>query len=223
MPPKEVKCEICGNIVLKSQTLSIKNGGRACREHEGTQEQSKQIQLQQKESLQKSIERKEKKYKPMEDYDYSSMTKKYNVCWKCGCEGTSLQEYYLQCAVAMEKINMVGAEWNFFDLPFQIKKFISKEHQIPLIRISIKNKPEVIEKIKYKNRLIAKFVGLIQVCPECLKRVGLDEEWKDQVRKNMPKIDLKTAYLFGSLLKPELTKMAVDQLYDEHFGSEKTT
>lgn len=212
MPPKTVTCEICNEQVMKAQTLATKTG-RACRKHEGVQEQSEQIQIQQKQALNNSIEKHEKKYTPRE---YVPLETRMNVCWKCGCQGVGLSTYYLQCAIAMEKMQIVGAEWNFFDMPIKVREFIPKEFQTPLIVISMGDKKKsILNQFRFKKQQLVEFSDLIQVCPQCLKIIGLEKKFQDDARERMKGIELKDMFMLGSLLKPELQKIAIDQLYDE--------
>lgn len=221
MPPKTVKCEICEQQVMKAQTLAYKTG-RACREHEGVREYSEQIQNQQKQALTKSIEKHERKYAPRPEMTYESLEKRMNVCWKCGCEGTSLQNYYLQCAVAMEKMQIVGAEWNFFDMPIKVREFIPKEFQTPLIVISMGDKKKsILNRFRFKKQQLVEFSDLIQVCPGCLKIIGLEKKFQDEARERMKGIKLDQMFMLGSLLKPELQKMAIDQLYEETIAEKR--
>jgi hypothetical protein len=197
---------------MKAQTLATKTG-RACRKHEGVQEQSEQIQIQQKQALNNSIEKHEKKYTPRE---YVPLETRMNVCWKCGCQGVGLSTYYLQCAIAMEKMQIVGAEWNFFDMPIKVREFIPKEFQTPLIVISMGDKKKsILNQFRFKKQQLVEFSDLIQVCPQCLKIIGLEKKFQDDARERMKGIELKDMFMLGSLLKPELQKIAIDQLYDE--------
>lgn len=221
MPPKTVTCEICKEQVMKAQTLAYKEG-RACRKHEGVQEYSEQIQAQQKQTLTKSIEKHERKYAPRE---YVPLEIRMMKCWKCGCEGTSLQNYYLQCAVAMEKMHIVGAQFNFFDMHIKLKEFIPKEFKVPLIIISMGDKKKsILNQFRFKQQQIVEISDLIQVCPTCLKLIGLEKKFQDDAKERIKGLTLETAFIFGSLIKPELEKIAIDQLYDEHIkekGSQK--
>ena len=44
MPPKTIKCAICSETVMKSQTYNIGDGKRACKSHEGVEQKSIQAQ-----------------------------------------------------------------------------------------------------------------------------------------------------------------------------------
>jgi len=221
MPPKTVTCVICGQEVMKAQTLAYKEG-RACRKHEGVQEYSEQIQAQQKQTLTKSIDKHERKYTLRE---YVPLEVRMNVCWKCGCQGTDLRMFYLQCAVAIEKMNLIGAEYNIFNMPTKVREFIPKEFQTPLIVVSMGDKKKsILDRFRFKNQQLVEFSDLIQVCPTCLKIIGLEKKFQDDAKERMKGIELKDMFILGSLLKPELQKMAIDQLYDEHIkekGSQK--
>jgi hypothetical protein len=197
---------------MKAQTLAYKTG-RACRHHEDVEMHSKQIQVQQKQNLTDAIKKREKKYAPKE---YIPLDVRMNVCWKCGCQGTSIQNFYLQCAVAMEKMQIVGAEFNFFDMPNKIKEFMPKEFQTPMIIISMGDKKKsILNRFRFKKQQIVEFSDFIQVCPECLKIIGLEKKFQDEARERMKGFTTKTTFLLGSLLKPELQAAAIDQLYEE--------
>lgn len=137
------------------------------------------------------------------------------ICFRCGAEGVSVQDFYLQCAVAMEKAQLMGENINFFELPIQIKKFISKEFQTPIILVDASKKPEIIEKIKYKFRTMVQFAGFVALCPKCMKDLNLEESYRDQIEKRRPKLDLQTMHFIGSMMQPELEKIAREQLKNE--------
>ena len=225
MPPKTVICEICGEQVMKAQTLAYKEG-RACRFHEGVEIHSKQIHIQQLQNREDAIKKHERKYNTRPEREYIPLDVRMNVCWKCGCQGTSIQNFYLQCAVAMEKMQIVGAEFNFFDMPNKIKEFMPKEFQTPMIIISMGDKKKsILNRFRFKKQQIVEFSDFIQVCPDCLKIIGLEKKFQDEARERMKGLTIKTAFLFGSLIKPELEKMAIDQLYEENLkekGADKT-
>jgi len=216
MPPKTVTCNICNKEVMKSTTLAYKDG-RACREHEGVEENSKLLQQKQKEDLNRSINKRYSKDKPKE---YVSLEKRMNVCWKCGCEGTPLQEYYFQCSVAIEKMRITGANFNFFEFPQQIKSFLPKDCKVPLIIMSIENRKDILKKFRFKNEAMVQFSNMIQVCPTCLKVLGLEKQFEEDTKRRNVKLDFNTAFILGTLLQPDLEKIAIDQLYEESLESQ---
>lgn len=213
MSPKTVTCVICNETVTKAQTLQIKEG-RACRKHEGVEDFSKQQQQSQKDELLKSIEKRQEKYKPKQYEPKVDLVLK-PTCFRCGSEGINVQDFYFQCAVAMEKIKLSGTDINFFELPSQIKQHIPKEFQNPIIMIDITNKPEVIEKIKYKFREICSLARFVALCPKCMKDLKLEQSYREQVEKRRPKLDLQTMHLIGTMMQPELEKIAKEQLKQE--------
>lgn len=69
MPPKTVKCSVCGQEVLKAQTLARADGTRACRSHPGVEEEGQKLK-------DKEHERREKETKPA----YNSHSKFMQRC-----------------------------------------------------------------------------------------------------------------------------------------------
>ena len=215
MPPKTCTCNICGQTVTKAKTLQFKDG-RACREHEGVHEWSDKQQESQKKGLISSIKKMEEKSRPRKPESFTRIDDMVKpMCWRCGVNGIALQDFYLQCAVAMEKMKLVGEDFNFFELPNQIKKFIPEEFKTPIIPVNLLKKPEVVEKLKYKFRVISMMGGFAYFCPKCLKDLKLEQDFKAQIEKNNPKLEIKDMYMIGALMQPELEKVAREQLKQE--------
>jgi hypothetical protein len=210
MPPKTFTCEVCEVEVSKPKSLAF-GKGRACRFHTGVEDAAKHQHAIEKHELKKSIESNSNKFKKKEHPNLPTEVPKYS-CWRCGCEGTDEATFYFQRAVAMEKINLLGSEFNFLDLPNQLHKLTPPEYQTPIIVLAIKDHHNVIEKLKYKHRIIADLSGVVCLCPSCLKDLNLLTEWEEERQIRMKKINLETMYMLGDLMKPALQEEAINQL-----------
>jgi hypothetical protein len=212
MPPKEVRCEICDQTVLKSKTLAYKNG-RACRDHDGVQEFSNDLRLQGKQKLEDSIKREEDKHKPR-DYKKEDLDMK-GTCWRCGCEGIDYAKFCFERMAALEKMNILGKEWDFFNLPNKIFENMPEKSRTPLLVLNIQERPDVIEKLKYKFRIVSHLAKMVQVCPSCLKDMKLEEEWYKIVKQFAEKISVEKSFLLGSLFQPVIQKIAEQRIAEE--------
>jgi hypothetical protein len=120
-------------------------------------------------------------------------------------------------------MGIVGENLNVFEFSNQIRTFLSKDYKVPLIIMSIENRKDILKKFRFKNEEMVHFSNMIQVCPTCLKVLGLEKTFEEENKKRYEKIDFSTAAILGSLLRPELKRIAIDQLYEESLESQIKT
>ena len=86
--------------------------------------------------------------------------------------------------------------------------------------MSIENRKDILKKFRFKNEAMVQFSNMIQVCPTCLKVLGLEKQFEEDTKRRNAKIDFNTAFILGTLLQPDLEKIAIDQLYEESLESQ---
>jgi len=112
MPPKTVKCDICGEEVLKRQTLAIADGKRACRSHEETEDKATDQQNKIKAEQQRKLKALEKRKFPKSNNKFVFGPK----CSKCCKLGVRQQEFFLNILIAWQKYEITyGKPLNPFD------------------------------------------------------------------------------------------------------------
>lgn len=202
MPPKTVKCSVCGQEVLKAQTLAKADGSRACRSHPGVEEEAQKLK-------DKEHERREQETKPVYNSHSKFMQHCAGVqanlfprkmddiladaakfredalthCWTCGKEGISLRDYYAESLVAMKRLEMRG-EFNLFTINQDIRKMLGN----PTILVMLPYDDQKDGKIRHeitdrRIKNIIHFLRSVNMCTDCINRHGLG----DRLEALMPK------------------------------------
>ena len=110
MPPKSVMCSVCGETILKSQTLARADGTRACRSHDGIKEEAEKLKVKRVKQEQARKEEKKNQFRfrspvlpePEEMRAWREHT--HTHCWVCDREGIGLKEFFLQSLIAMKRL-----------------------------------------------------------------------------------------------------------------------
>ena len=192
MPPKTVKCSVCGEEVLKSQTYATgeKSGDgdplRACKKHEGVVEKAQQLRADDVKRLRDQPKKKEeerRKRRRHTELDFSKIEKfahwAWNHCWICERPGIFAHDAYRLLMVAMEKAKIRGNNIN----PLDGKQLIKYIGTLPdghciFHRFNLDNKGiELYKKWKArfhkKTRQGIEMLRIVQLCTECQKRTKI--------------------------------------------------
>lgn len=200
MPPKSVCCSICGENVLKSQTLARKDGTRACRSHDGIQNEADDIQQQRKELLQEKV-KVNHKYDLLSD-DLEQMKQlqqrceeQLHSCWICNQRGVSFREHCFEKIVAIKRLEMRG-EFNLLTLNQDCAKLISNNRV--LFHLPCDDEKSLLYRrlCKKSYREMVPFCGYVQVCAECAHSMGLGKE----IEKSIPNVSIDEALSFVPVL-----------------------
>lgn len=186
MPPKTIKCSICGAEVLKSQTYATGQKDadgtplRACKTHEGVIEKAEQ--------LKKKLPKIDHSQSHMDHFEFREWADRH--CWMCEQKGITVQEASAYQLIVLRQLELKGLVPNpldektnkiqhslFWDLMkeinakcvFQRFEINSKQHQLFL---------EWKNRIHYQCRPIAEQGGIIQLCVDCQERSGIIHETK---------------------------------------------
>jgi len=218
MPPKSVTCAICGETVLKAQTLARKDGSRACRSHEGVSEEAQNLKEEEKALRDYSLNHPKKKLRslgPASDAlvdAYRAERKAFQErvsthCWTCGKEGVGLREYFSQVLVTMKRLEL-RKEFDLLNLPVDIARLTG--NLLPLAVIPFRNETDQGVLSRIQDRRVRDMVPLLSqmlLCGECARRLGFQERW-DALFPTPTVEQVKNCAVMVEILDPHLTEMA---------------
>ena len=173
--PSNFVCVICGKPVSKRQSYAYQNG-RACKIHQETQqanqqkiEEKKQHDLKIHQEKQQAEERRKKK---LESY-LRPVRSIQNMCWKCKNEGITLQQYFMQMLVGLEREHLKG-EFNLFTNPKRTAQLAGIDEHTRILMFhpltsSCKLDFETYQFTKLTN-------NEVQLCQFCATECGYDLE-----------------------------------------------
>jgi hypothetical protein len=208
MPPKSVCCSVCGETVLKSQTLARKDGTRACRSHDGIQSESNEIKQQHKESQEKHTKKKGNPREAINTLDdllnqdleimkriHHRVKEQLNNCWICNQEGVSFREYCFDKIVALKRLEMRN-EFNFLTMNQDCAKLIPNNRV--LFHLPYGDEKSLLYRrlCKESYREMVPFYGYVQVCAECAYSMGYGKE----IEKSIPNVSVDEALDFSPML-----------------------
>lgn len=227
MPPKTVTCAVCQQEVLKAQTLARKDGSRACRTHEGVQQEAQALHVQEqqrraKETVPHHSARRcaalSKGYRPTDlergqhVRDVMEEGRKlrewaYSHCWTCGAEGISLREHFAQCLIAQKRLQLRG-EWNFLTLPQDMAKLMGPQVVLAMLPYDDR-KDEKLRRLLTNRKIkdLIHFLRTIHMCITCIDKHGV----RDRLEALLPKPTWEQLEAFmpvTALLDPLITEMA---------------
>ena len=213
MPPKMVTCSICNEQVLKAHTLARKDGTRACRSHDGIEEEAKKRQEEEKTQRNTAISHNKKKRTFNSNQDYAYPERKYPTkeecqkfgeyarshCWTCGNEGITIRQYYMNLLITTKRVELHG-EFNLLDLPQKIHELIGPQRVIVEMKLSEAQVNYTLRHLKDARLCdIVRFVPVITMCNECAKKHNFNNLYKaawpkeptfEQVKAFMPAMTL---------------------------------
>lgn len=183
MPPKTVTCSICNQEVLKAQTLARKDGSRACRSHEGVEQEALELHnADQKRKAQElaaaskpKFRRDEYPHRAMPSWEESQAWGAHvrSHCWVCDQEGMSLREFYAEKLIAMQCLKLRGEPFNFFTLNQDIAKLMPGTRALVTLPYDDTKDKELRQLVKdYKIRDLLHFIRYVQICGDCIHKHG---------------------------------------------------
>jgi len=198
VPPKSVTCAVCNQTVLKAQTLARADGSRACRSHEGVQDEAAKLADAERDRMAKALDKgtifdQLDRERRAESVKYSLMgaaeaakfrEHAYSHCWTCGEEGLEAAEFHMQALVAMKRLE-IRDEWNFMSLGPDVRKMMGNIKCL----FPIKLQDEVIDKAIVKHikdhriRNIVHFLRFVLMCPQCAEKHGFNKRLEEMMPK----------------------------------------
>lgn len=221
MPPKTVVCSVCGQEVLKAQTLEVSPGKRACRSHEGTPAASAQVQQAAKEAEAKrraAIEEKRRSWMRSDPADYEKFKREmeewrlwsHTHCWTCGKPGITMQEFFFSVLVTHKKLELEG-RWNFMTLPQDVRAELGHQTVLAPVPYDWRKDGFIRRRIVDKRiKDIIDLLGMVQTCVNCAHEMRIE----DRVEALIPKPtweQIESMLPVVHLLDPLLTELATTQ------------
>lgn len=221
MPPKTCKCVTCGEEVLKSQTLEVSTGMRACRSHESTQSASEHNLKVAKEIEARRVKDAEAKRRRWMSPDPEGPSKFMQEmmefrqwadthCWTCGDEGISLQEYFLNVLVANKRLELRG-EFNFLTMGQDARREMGNPTVLSVLPYHHETDYQILRMVvKDRLKTILPLLGQVQMCGHCIPKYHVQDRLEallphptmEQIEAVMPLV---------ALMDPVLTELAQEQ------------
>lgn len=204
--PKTIICSICGNEVTKRSTYAIGDGKRACRHHEGVDEQAQRAQADLK-VQQQAIADKWKKKRTWRSSELPAFDPSPK-CFCCKTPGMRQQEFFLQMLVAGERYEMeTGQPLNPFDPEANKKAYSHLKGTVCLWYVAYD--PDKM-RLPYHSRMAAQIIGVTLLCQKCCDKFGIDP---NPVKPDTGLEDLaKIGAVYEVLFRPTVREIAKEQL-----------
>lgn len=175
MPPKTCICAVCGENVLKSQTVAIANNQRVCKSHNEA-DQAKDFQNKQKETLATTRIRR-KKHNFAEDFEQRAIDAR-ETCYCCGSKGHRIDiwlQLHLNASLNIQALTQLGAvhqqatdaALNVGDLKNRRALFLINDVRWVTSKVQPQFKPTVS-------------FGFGMFCLDCINKIGLTRQYKHQ-------------------------------------------
>lgn len=221
MPPKSVKCSICGEEVSKRKTYLVdpETGARACKTHEGVEQKKNQIRGQ--EEARKRRQESEARDLLPRDEPLDLKPK----CFACGKHGLVDVDWWERLIIARDKVRQVYG-MHGFNLGSEAARLYGKRLRQAMIgpegedwhANKINRIPDDPDNPKMKKlfsafnrdaKQAARFMGIFAVCDECMEKYGIEQ------RIEQPKVSLQHMLLLGNLLEPAIRDKARQEIRRE--------
>lgn len=231
MPPKTVRCSICGDEVMKARTYCVdaKTGQRACKTHEGVAQKKEKLQEDQAKVKEREKEAAEEK---MKSWFATPDFKPKKMCFCCRKEGLHEQDWNLRFVVAREKVvQKYGEQYDQFVTMFTDDKE-KQEEAAKLLRkeFNAGEDPDKLHKLnvlhdqpedpKFKRLFrnthkdavpVVRLTGITMVCNKCLADCGITIEAPNIVNE----MNFKHMMMFGAIIQDSIAEIAREEVRAE--------
>jgi len=210
MPPKSVKCVICGEEVSKRQTYLVdeKTGERACKRHQEAQDAKESLERQREdEKARKESERRERRQQ-MHSHGEARMPTSPS-CMLCRREGVYEADAFARLAVNMEKGRLLSKDVNpFLRDSWHLKQTKAELGGAVILKaFPLEQSKHVSRQLKGWLKDAAQLLGFVALCFECAEKAKMDWAY------DMPKVDLETLALIGAAAKDAVSKQAIKEIF----------
>ena len=185
MPPPKITCAVCGQIVLKAQTVCIGKGPdgpvRCCKTHpEAAKAESWRGEQQAEHQEKRKTEETDRKYR---DGHFPHLGSTANICWCCQNPGIPIQQMWMMMLEENLRSEMEGRPvMELFDgtIAKRVKKRIDDAGTILLIRFADLTAEQMTP--LWRSKMPKMFKDLLPLtrgailCPKCAGECGLKYE-----------------------------------------------
>jgi hypothetical protein len=223
MPPRQVTCSVCKQIVPKSQTFARKDGSRACRLHPGIEEEAQEIKDKASETRQAAsnilAKREDRRSASMNFSTVDELIKNrehYNThCWICDSKGISQREHMIECIIAIKRLELRGESFDFSTFPSNIAKLVGDAPVLVCIPYYDSEDNGILRSIKdNKVRDAIPFIRYVRLCVSCIRKLGLQKRFED-LMPNPALEQLMAAMAFNAVMEPVIEELAKAAEKDE--------
>ncbi len=208
MPPKMTTCSICGKEVTKKSTLMMNDGSRACRSHDGIEDQSLKRIKKENENRRRQQQRfRERTRAPRDNYIPHDFKPK---CMICGHQPVMLaRDFYQRAIIEMEKHKITHTKVaNLFDVEGAKKIFGKLMDYRPIYPITKKLNKNLEKFVPRRFRDAVDVVGFIWACNKCIGEHSLDTG----IPEIKPEDMLTVGMALGKIMKPVFKAIAEKEL-----------
>ena len=204
MGPPTTVCKICKQTVLKAQTCHVGNGERACKKHEGVEQEKERLALRERQPKE-AQELKKKQEQERQRKEAEEFLDPRPRCWVCGNTGITSQAFYYNLLMYGKKQELKGNILNPFAPEYakhvRAAQGLKEGEKISVVFIlPIAKDHPVIKNLERSKAQAAQFAGAISICAEC------SEKYK--VERPMPKISLEQLCVLGAIMEPVVREEA---------------
>lgn len=225
MPPKNVKCSICGEYVSKRKTYLVdpETGARACKTHEGVEQKKDRLQ----EQYQEIKRRQARDMDPLPLRHHQEELDLRPKCFSCGKNGLVDADWWDRFIIAREKIMQthgihgfnLGSDPNAARIygklirkamigPDGEEWHVNKINRIPDNQDDPKMR-KLFSTFSRDAKEAARFMGIFAVCDDCMEKYGIEHQ------PSKADVSLKHMFILGHIMKPIIRDKALQEIRRE--------
>jgi hypothetical protein len=210
MPAPVCRCSICGKEVNKKRTYHIGDGKRACKEHDGVEKRKNALQISET-VRQKEAVRNSRPKAPSRLSRTLSKNPGKPCCWLCGLDGIDARKFYLNKLIRMEKHELMhGEPGNIFDPKHPVN---AAEEEAPIFIIPLSKVEHLVKNIPDEGiRSMVPFVGVVAMCPLCMKKHEVPFPGGEVTIENLHKMGVA----YELVVKDKIRKMAIHEMTERN-------
>lgn len=217
MPPKTVKCVVCGEEVSKRSTVALQDGSRACRTHEEALEGQECLRRQEAARKVSEAREQEREARKQEREKLFRSPAQGITCWVCGKPGMHEQEYYSRLLVVSYKVQTLYGAVNPFSPEYsQLVRKHWNANGTPLtedIRVILtipeENITGRVKKLVHPAmRAAVDLAKCARICAECVSRHSIQTREVPAVTSDqLVALGSVADLVYGRIAKEELTEI----------------
>jgi len=219
MPPKMVKCSICGDEVSKRSTRLLENGTRACKSHDGVVEQSEARMAEEKKKRQEKEAARERRFHERHGLNSEGKFDIGPKCFVCYKPGLRQDEFAMRMLIAQKKMQVKGENPFCFSFDHEEQKAHIEKMREALKSPDAKDDRELRclfvretppeghlfwKKVHRDARMAAQFLKGMLICGACAEELKIDLH-KD-IEDKAPKMSLKQMAVLGHIFEETVGK-----------------
>jgi hypothetical protein len=178
--PKTVTCSVCGETVSKRKTLLLKDGSRACRSHEGVEDQASQLWKEEQEKKDREARAREQEKSRYAPFEHPVEP----CCWFCGKVGLRQDVFFTRMLVCGEKYQLkTGKTPNIFDMKEaqEVYREMNGKKCLWVVSVTDENRDKIKSTALRGMSMVVDLAGGVLICQACAD--------KHKIEVHHPKLD----------------------------------